>query len=1099
VAGLYLYQSNNLEKLAERFRQEINADRLSPLEREAILVQSIGMGRWLSLEMAEKNGVWAGYTYLYPNVLLDTIFTAAFSDYNRDELIQKNEMQWEIFKYLPSCSKNSLYESLQGYADEKGSLKLFQLSGKIADLFDQYITGRPEMVCAWDAEEAHYRTMKGWAPLEKDEQWQYELWRAVVCTRNKKHRAYFRSLLSKRPLDDAMLSKLPSRLSVFGVSTLFPFHFDLLEYLSQKIDVRLYVVSPSREYIADIQSASVKAKITRKLLATKISGSDSHLPSGNSLVASMGILARDFQRMLLERNLIDETADNDFTVRTNDSLLAHVQSDILDSITRTKDGSRPLIAHADDSLKIHSCYGPMREVETLYDTLLHLLNKKKDLEPRDILVMATDIDTYAPYIESVFGSAKNEGSKRFIPYSIADRNIRRQSTTIDAFKKILFLADERCSATSILDIASTQAVKEKFSFTDDGLEQISSLLLSARINWGMNSADREKACGVAFEENSWDFGVERLLLGYAAGSETGVYDGIAPAEGADDDRELFSSFLQLYRKLSALMTWTTKQHKPAEWQNELLGAIESFFAENDSNAWEISTLRRSIEECAEGAARASYASPVSLRIIADALFSSLDDHAAQYGFLNGRVTFCAMLPMRSIPFKVIYVLGLDDGIFPRATRLPAFDLMGKAPLTGDRSKRFDDRYIFLETIISAREHLFLSYNGRSPFDNSERSPSVCVSELLDYIVHSYALEGSSDDGSALKSLIVTEHKLHLFSQSYFLKNTDLFSYNRDMCSISKSIQLVQDVPSFIQSPLNVDFADELVLSPAELVAFFKNPSRYFCQRQLGMRFPFEEPVLDNNEPFECAFNDSVEIENDLLKMILKNETSDNYFNVCRAKGVLPPGQPGRIAYDEKYQSVQNLAERVKRFYSDNAGKTEIDLRIKCEKASIRIRGEIADVHGGIVRARLKQWKHDQLSLWIEHLCLCASGIDCSSIFLWGTENDGVALPPVNRDEACVHLASLLSVYCEGLHSPALFFPKTSFEYAKKKKSGASDEQCISAAVRVWQGNQFDPSAEDSRDVYMSLCFSEDNLTDARFAALASAVYEPLLDHAENVL
>ncbi|HEY1406687.1 MAG TPA: exodeoxyribonuclease V subunit gamma, partial [Spirochaetota bacterium] len=310
---LYLYQSNDLSLLASRFRDETGRAPLSPMEKETVLVQSIGMGRWLSLSMAESFGVWANFRYIYPNVLLDTAFRAAFDDYRPEKLVSKSEMTWQIYDVLPSLAVNKIFAPLKGYAEDESSLKRFQLAGKIADLFDQYLTSRPDMIRAWDANTNALVAGEYTRDLEDDERWQSELWRMISRKKKNEHRAYYRERLANEGFSLFAMEKLPPRLSVFGVSTLFPFHLDILEALAAHIDVRMYVLSPSSEYIADILPGKVRAKTARRLASFGKSVEDEHIARGHALIGSFGSLARDFQGVLLSREIKDMTSDDDFS------------------------------------------------------------------------------------------------------------------------------------------------------------------------------------------------------------------------------------------------------------------------------------------------------------------------------------------------------------------------------------------------------------------------------------------------------------------------------------------------------------------------------------------------------------------------------------------------------------------------------------------------------------------------------------------------------------------------------------------------------------------------------------------------------------------
>lgn len=1089
MSGLFLHQSNRLEKLAENFADGIIASPLSPLVQEKVLVQSIGMGRWLSLYMAERQGAWAAFSYIYPNILLDTVFAIAFPEYSRSGF-SKSTMHWRIFSALPEISRRDEFSSIKDYAEDAGSLRLFQFAGKCADLFDQYIAGRPDMICAWDDGNAVYYEKGQPKKLEDADVWQYLLWRSIN-EHAETHKAEYRRRLSSIDLSPEMRALLPSRISAFGISTLPPFHFDMLVYLSRYIDVHLYVLSPSREYIADIQSESVRAKTLRRLIsAGKIS--DEYANAGNPLTASMGKLAADFQKLFLERDAVsDVTGDDDFSAAASGKILHRIQSDILDSIPYTDSDEKKIVQPGDISIEIQSCYGPLREVESLYDKLLEILNADSSLEPRDILVMTTDIDLYAPYIEAVFGAAKNDGKKYFIPYSITDRNIRRQGTVIESFRKILFVTDSRFTVSSVLDIASSSAVAEKFGFTGEGLSVIRSFVISSGIRWGRDERDREDACGVPFRQNSWEYGLDRLLLGYSAGNEFAVFKGILPSDSSLEDTELFSSFVSFYRKLAALAEWVSSPHEPTEWSEKLLQAADEFFAEDTENAWELSSIRESLTEFSSSAQRAGYRGEISLRLAADAILSALDDHSAQYGFLNGRVTFCALLPMRSIPFRVICILGLDDGVYPGSTHMPSFDLMARFPMTGDRSKRNDDRYIFLETILSARDKLFLSFNGRNPYDNTSRAPSVILSELMDYVSRVYCAD--STDSKKNYHLPVLSHRLHSFSRMYFENDKFLKSYNAVAADVARILADRRESGQFIDKVLDVAAENEMTIGTGELVKFFRNTASCFCRNTLSLNFPYDDPAPEDDEPFSVEFGDGVEIEETVLPEIIAGNNTD-YFPLFESAGVLPPGNPGRRDYQKLISRMIPFAERINLYYAAEPEKKNIDIELKLEKNTLRIRGELSGIREGVLRSRTQIWDVDIIGLWIDHLYLCACGMNAVSRFLTADTAKDIVIAPVDPGEALKILGTFSELYLDGRCRPVKFFPKTSKAYIENLRKSRDKDKAIKAAVSEWAVGSFRSAKGESEDPYRALCFNRECadpvlLFDDEFGRNASAFYD----------
>jgi exodeoxyribonuclease V gamma subunit len=414
-------------------------------------------------------------------------------------------------------------------------------------------------------------------------------------------------------------------------------------------------------------------------------------------------------------------------------LLERIQSDIL-NLSGAEEGMNKRLLDPDDrSLQIHSCHSPMREVEVLYDNLLALLEQLEGLAPRDIVVMTPDIETYAPYIATVFEGCQDPARK--IPFSIADRNFTSDGEIASVFLKLVNLPGSRLTVPQLFDILEAAPVSRRFDLDDDELEIIRGWLVETRVRWGMDERDRERFGLPGYRDNSWQAGLDRLFLGYAMPDDGScLFNGKLPydeMEGSSAQTlgklvEFVGSVAEFARKLARPRTLV-------EWRDELRTLLGEFIAADDDSAREHSAIAGVIEEIGELEDQSGFTEKVEVSVLRSWLSARLAQEENGLGFMTGGVTFCAMLPMRSIPFRVVALIGMNDGAFPRQSHPPGFDLIAKNPRRGDRSLRDEDRYLFLESILSARDSLYLSYVGQSIRDNSEIPPSVLVSEFLDAI------------------------------------------------------------------------------------------------------------------------------------------------------------------------------------------------------------------------------------------------------------------------------------------------------------------------------------------------------------------------------
>ncbi|MBW1822575.1 MAG: exodeoxyribonuclease V subunit gamma, partial [Deltaproteobacteria bacterium] len=435
--SLKIYTSNRLEILAGQLAQIVREPLSSPFTQETIVVQSLGMERWVSMELASHNGISANCYFPFPNKFLQDIFAKIIPDLPDYSPFESAVMTFKIMKILPACLHIPGFESIKSYLkDDINKLKLFQLAEKISDTFEQYLVFRPEMIFAWE---------EGREESNLEHRWQAYLWRELVKGNEKKHRAYLRkALFEKIRKKQVSFKDLPQRVSLFGISYMPPFHLEAFAQISQLCEVNLFILNPCMEYWADIASDSQIKKIKKKYSEKNNMPTELHLEKGNRLLASMGALGRDFFRLV---SSFDYEIYELFEDQSCHNMLSGIQSDILylregDNEKEGRQVAPAAPANIDDlSIRVHSCHSAMREVEVLHDNLLVMFEDDKKLLPKDIIVMTPDIETYAPFIHAVFNAQPDETLR--IPYSIADKSIKKESRIIETFLFVLDLKESR--------------------------------------------------------------------------------------------------------------------------------------------------------------------------------------------------------------------------------------------------------------------------------------------------------------------------------------------------------------------------------------------------------------------------------------------------------------------------------------------------------------------------------------------------------------------------------------------------------------------------------------------------------------------------------
>jgi exodeoxyribonuclease V gamma subunit len=1113
---MYVHRSNRAEALVDVLAEIVTPPLPDPTAAECIVVQGRGMERWLSMELARRLGVWANPDFPFPrHLILRTLADLLGLDVAAPSPFEPEILRWSVADLLGRFLTRPEFVEIRTYlaGDDRG-IRRVQLAHRIADTFDQYVVYRPEMVLEWE---------RG-----GDTHWQALLWRALVERHGATHMAArARAFLDAMRRSAPPLRTTPARICVFGVSTLAPLYLQMLAALAQHRDVHLLLLSPSAEYWADIRSR----RETLRAPARQPAGADDvdqalHLAEGNPLLASLGRIGRDFQ-LVLEANVdYHEGERNLYTDPGTRTMLSALQSDIL-ALRHRRPGNADALPLAldpgDDSIAMHVCHAPMREVEVLHDQLLALFDRDASLEPRDVVVMSPRIDAYAPFIDAVFGGAAEHQPR--IPYRIADRAVRATDDAVAAFLAVLATLRGRMTASAVLDLLGMDPVRERFGFVSGDLEVVRRWIQESGIRWGIDAVHREQAEQPPLLQNTWRFGLDRLLLGYAMpGAGRHVYGGVLPYDDVEGSvAEVLGRFVEFCEALFSFQRSLQAARAVDAWRADLGRLLRAMIGSTNQTAHQHRQIHAALEELAAQARAGGFHDPVDLDTMQLQLAGALERAAPGRGFLTGGVTFCALVPMRSIPFRVVCLLGMNDADFPRVRRPPGFDLVAQRPRPGDRSSRDDDRYLFLEALLSSRERLIITFVGQSVRDNGEIPPSVVVSELLDVIEDSFVLPAAGAQPPAaptVRAHLVTRHPLQPFSPRYFGADPDprLFSYARSHCEGARALRGHRStVPPFVSVPLPLDPATAREVSIDALARFFENPARGFLHQRLSLYLGSDMESVDDREPLELDNLERWKVGTSLLERQLDGEGSAEALPSLRASGVLPPGALGTCVVDGVEPEVRAIALVTQRLH----GGTELEPLVVDERLDgTRVTGVLRDLWpAGQVRYQFsKLGGRHEIGLWIRHLVLnwLRAGAYPRVSYLAGRPavKDGptaVRFRPV--DDAGAILRELLGLYWLGQTMPLLLFERASRVYtAQLRERPRAAVAALKKAQAAFDGGF--RSIGDRDNEYVRQVFGTANPLDpgftfdggaagataggSGFARLAVAVFGPLLDHREEL-
>jgi len=1063
---LYQYHGNDMARLRTAACEVLRVAPVAPLQAQYLVVPTVGMAKWLRQGIAEQLGVAANLHTRLPAAFFDELANALLDSKppGQQGLWSKDQICLRLMRVLPGLLEEPAFapvqRHLQGLAPER---RLFALCGRLAALFDRYLLYRPQWLLAWEREQPASD-----CPLTGNE-WQPLLWRALVRQLASEHpgvshgAARLQSLTAVLSSSAALACELPANVIGFGLGTLAPAFAAALNALASRTDVHLFLFNPCAEFWADIVSDRTLARW--ELLAPQRAALSD---SGNSLLASWGNLGRAGLQQLLDyqpaqlRECFDEPCAH--------GVLADLQRDILD--LQLPPAPRPAPQH-DHSLIFAQAHSRLREVEALHDQLLDLLARLPGLRPRDITVMAPDISLYAGHINAVFTIAR--GDPRYLPFSIADRNDSLENPLTRSFMHLLRLPDSRFGASEIVELLGVPALSVRFGIDNENLGLVRGWILDSGVRWGLGEEQ-------AAARNTWRFGLERMLLGMAL-EEGVVYRDMTPFDcGGMESMELLGRLATFIEQLAA-QAQTLRAARPiAGWLPLLQGMLEDFYSEQAESAAELAELRAAITALAGLLDQAGFEEALSREVLIDMLQQRFDVREGAHQFLRGGINFCQLTPLRSIPFRVVCLLGMNADAFPRNALASAFDLMGISPRQGDPSRRDDDQYLFLEALMSARDCLYISHVARDERSNDEREAALPVNELRDYIDRHWERgNGEGSDGLASASL-TRNHRLAPFHADYFTADK-LFSYRHEWLAAARA---GNEATSFCAEPLPPLPRDALSLG--ELLQFFLNPCQGFLSQRLGIHFERLEEGSEDCEPLVLDGLEGYALRSALLDAELSGRGAQSRRPALIASGVLPHGHAGDIALERQFDKIDGMRARVAEWSRLEPRSLELDLDL----AQLRLRGSIGGLRGGALRqAHAASRKGRQLlRFWIHHLCCCAAGAISSNSELLTTD-DSVSLRPLDPAQARHELQLLLEIHAEGMCRPQPLFVNSAWSYLKELDRSGDEKHALTRARTSFEGSERERG--EAADPYIARCFPDTgSALGDEFKELSERVFRPLI-------
>ncbi len=1084
--AIHLHRAARTDLLADGLAGVLATPPDDPFALDVVAVPAKGVERWLSQRLSHRLGVGAGTPGHRPedgvcaavDFRTPASLVAEIAGTRDNDPWSPDALAWPVLAGIDAGLDEPWALTLARHlghepdpvADPDGLRRgrRFAVARRLAGLFASYAAQRPALLAAWEAGDDSDGLG---AALPDDLRWQAELWRRVTAavqapTPGQRHTEVLAALRS-RPAT----VELPARLSLFGHTRLSTTDVELLDALAEHRDVHLWLPHPSDRLWQTLAAAGADRPLARRL-------DDSHLHVGHRLLASLGRDVRELQRTL---HGLTPATDEVVAAPTPapDTLLHWLQHDLHEARrpTPAERGQR-VLDPADRSVQVHACHGPARQVEVLREVLLGLLADDPTLEPRDILVMCPDIDTFAPLVQAGFGLGEVVGDRGHpahrLRVRLADRALHQTNPLLAVLDTLLDLAGGRVTASEVLDLAQAGPVRRRFRFGDDDLDQLTSWVQESGVRWGFDAQHRRPFGLETLVQNTWRFGVDRILAGVAMSDDSRSWlDTTLPLDDVGSSQlELAGQVAELLDRLVIAADRLTGPQTLDAWVQALGDALASITAVAPADAWQVGQAERELARLRQAAEPSGLAS-TSLRLsdIRALLSGRLAGRPTRANFRTGTLTVCTMVPMRSVPHRVVALLGLDDGVFPRVGVADGDDVLARDPVTGERDPRSEDRQLFLDAVLAAGEALVVTYTGADPHTGQPRPPAVPLGELLDALDETAVGPGSGAGTAAtgaaqvppvpVGEIVTTRHPLQPFDPRNFtsraagggLLEGGPFSFDRDALASAAAATGVRDAPPpFLAEPLPAPAVGDVALD--DLLAFVKHPVRHLLARgRLDIALPFDPDPVSDAVPVKLdalvQWGVAERVLADLLAGIEPGAAMQREWR----RGVVPPRRLGWRALGTIVDEVRALADTARALRTGDPSAVDVDLDLGDGR---RLRGTVPGLYAGrlvpVSYSRLAG--SHRLASWVRLLALTAHHPDGA----WqahtigrrasGSGVDVSVIGPLD-DSARGHLRDLVALRDLGVCEPLPLPVKASFSYANQRLHGRDVSAAIAQAHRAW--------------------------------------------------
>jgi len=1101
---LHLHRAARTDQLADQLGELLASPLADPFAAEVIVVPAKGVERWLSQRLSHRlgtapgrdDGVCAGVDFRSPRSLF-----AVVSGRPDDDPWSADALVWPLLHVVDAALgepwaatlARHLGRDLTGDEGEVRKGRRFATARRLAGLFASYAGQRPGLVADWAA---GLDTDGAGEPMPDDLTWQPELWRRLAATVDGPDPVRRQAEAVERLRADPERIDLPPRVSLFGHTRLATGDLALLEALAADRDVHLWLPHPS---------AALWSRLSDVTGVVPRADDRSHLQVGHPLLATLGRDTRELQRTLATVAYVDEPPLTEPAAQ--ETLLGWLQADLRANAPGRADARE--LRPDDRSVQLHACHGSARQVEVLREVLLGLLADDPTLEPRDVLVMCPDIESYAPLLSAAFGLADVIGPAGHpahrLRVSLADRALDQTNPLLAVVARLLDLAGGRAGVGAVLDLAHAEPVRRRFGFRDDDLDLLATWVQQAGVKWGFDAAHRAAFGLEEYADNTWRAGLDRLLTGVALSDDSDILlGGTLPLDDVGSgDVDLIGRLTEFVARLEAVTDRLVGTHSLDHWLQAIEDGVGAVTSVRPTDSWQLGQVQRELDGLRSGAGV-----DVDLRLPdVRAMFSDrLAGRPTRANFRTGVLTVSTLVPMRSVPHRVVCLLGLDDGIFPRVGVTDGDDVLARRPLTGERDPRSEDRQLLLDAVLAATDTLVITYTGANEFTGQSRPPAVPVGELLDAL----DLTATAPDGP-VRDRVTVAHPLQPFDRRNLVAGALVpgrtFAFDRFALAGARAVERERDEPPpFLAGPLPAPDPGDVALD--DLVGFFGGPVKGFLKQRLGIALPREDEPVDDRIPITLDPLEEWAVGDRILGDLMRGHHPDAAVERERRRGVVPPGELGERIVQRVIGRVVPVAREALAHTGPEPRAVDVDVDLGDGR---RLRGTVPELYGDLlVRVSYSRLgpKH-RLHSWIKLLALTASNEDKAwrSLTIGRPERARVEfevsrLAPLDH-RARGWLRDLIAIRDEGLLAPLPLGLKTSLKYARARRTNTDASVALDRAdFQCWRyDGQFDGERTEAEHILAwgdkapmpGVSEPGDDTEPTRFGALAMRVWGPLLE------